>query len=140
MKKLLVIVAFAVCVSLAGCIKSGDKDYKAEGQKLADQLNEMCQRQDTAAVMQLDKQIRDMEQEVIAAGDEKAVADFQQVLKEARDKAAAYIVTIKMDNGVSKDSAINELTGDALNGGVDIQSLSNAIDASLEKEQQAKKK
>lgn len=138
MKKILLIAAIAVCVSLAGCVKSG-KDYKAEGQKLASQLNEMCQKQDTAAVLDLDKQIRAIEDEVIATGDTTAIADFQSALKEARDKAAAYIVTVKMDNGTPKDSAINDLTNDAMKGGVDTKSIADAIDASLKKEQQQAK-
>lgn len=139
MKKIFLIVAVAVCMSLAGCNKSANnenanKDYKSEAQKLASQLTELCQKQDADGVIKLDEQIRAMEKEVLATGDSTVIADFQAALREAREKAEPFIYTSKIDKGVAKESAAKDLSGDAMNGGVDVNAVANAIDEGIKKE------
>ena len=139
MKNYFLAVMAVAALLLTGCVQS-DKttDYKAKGESLAKQLIELCDKQDTAAVLELERSIRAQEEAIVAAGDSATIADFRNALKEAREKCAPYITTVKIQNGVSKDDAIQDVVNDALEGNVDIDAVSSAVDAAL-KEQNEKK-
>jgi uncharacterized lipoprotein NlpE involved in copper resistance len=72
MKKILLTLAAVVALSLVSC----DADYKTKGESFAKQLDELCQKQDSAAVLELDKTIRDTEAKIVESGDTAAFAAF----------------------------------------------------------------
>lgn len=136
MKKLFLILT--AIVALTSCQNS--VNYKAEGERMANRLDQLCEQQDGDAVLALQDSIKAMETEIIAAGDSAAIADFRDALKESRERNAPYITTLKIDKGVSGDEAINEVVEDALNGNVDIHAVSKSVDAALEQAAKKNKK
>jgi hypothetical protein len=119
------------------CDNTGE--YRIKGEEFAKQLDELVEKQDTAGVLALDQAIRDFEKEIIEASDSAALAAFQEALKDARVRNTPFITTIKIKQGTEKDDALKEVANDALQGGVDLKTLTNAIDASLEQAQKDKK-
>ena len=130
MKKLFLILT--AIVALTSCQNS--VNYKAEGERMANRLDQLCEQQDGDAVLALQDRIKAMETEIIAAGDSAAIADFRDALKESRERNAPYITTLKIDKGVS------EVVEDALNGNVDIHAVSKSVDAALEQAAKKNKK
>ena len=106
---------------------------------MAKQLDELCQQQDTAAVLQLEKGIRDLEKEIAATGDSTAIADFRAALKDARQRNAGYITKLKVQSGADKEETVKEVVNDALEGNVDIQAVSSSIDSLLQVQSEQKK-
>ena len=78
MKKFFLMMTAALALSLVSC--NGNKDYKAEGQELSKQLDEVVEKNDTAAALTTDESIREMEQEIVALGDSAALADFRAAI------------------------------------------------------------
>lgn len=138
MKKIL--LAVMAIAALTACVNSETTDYKAKGEALAKQLAELCEKQDTAAVLELEQTIRTQEQAIVAAGDSVGIVDFRNALKEARQKSAPFITVVKMESGTAKDEAIQEVVNDALEGSVDIDAVASSVDAALKKQAEQKKK
>lgn len=134
MKKILLAAMAVTFLMLASCANGGESDYKAKGEALAKQLSELCEKQDTAAVLQLDRSIRTQEEAIVASGDSAAIAAFREALKDARQQSAPYITTAKMQSGKSKDEALQDVINDALNSDVDIEAVSAATDAALQQQ------
>ncbi len=135
MKKVLLMVAAVIVLSLTSC----QKDYKLKGEEMAKQLDELCQQQDSAAVLMLDEKIHAMETELENAGDSAAIVDFRAALKDARQRNAAYISSLKFGSGVPKDSVAADVINDALSGDIDINAVTKSVDAMLQKEKKEKK-
>ena len=128
MKKILLTLAAVVALSLVSC----DVDYKSKGESYAKQLDELCQKQDSAAVLELDKTIRETEEKIVESGDTEAFALFTSALKEVRQRNAAYIASLKVKQGLEKDSVINEVIGDVMQGDMSIEAVTNSVDATLD--------
>lgn len=138
MKKFFLMMTAALALSLVSC--NGNKNYKAEGQELSKQLDEVVEKNDTAAALNTDESIREMEQEIIASGDTAALADFRAAMKDSRIRNAAFVTVGKIRNGMDKDEALNELVQDALNDNVDINAITAAVNAILAVEMKQKTK
>ena len=121
-----------MALSFVSC-QSGN-DYKAKGEQLAKQLDQLCESQDSAAVLAFVDSIRAMEQDIIATGDSAAIADFRQALKESRERNAPYISVLKVKKGIDKEAVVKEATEDVLNGDMNIQALTESIDEMLKEE------
>ena len=132
MKKFFLMMTAVMALSLVSC-QSGN-DYKAKGEQLAKQLDQLCESQDSAAVLAFVDSIRAMEQEIIATGDSAAIADFRQALKESRERNAPYISVLKVKKGIDKETVVKEATEDVLNGDMNIQALTESIDEMLKEE------
>jgi hypothetical protein len=137
MKKFFIVMAAVVTLSLVSC---ENNDYKAKGEQLAKQLDELCQKQDANAVLELDESIRNIEKEIADKGDSTAVVDFRNALKEARARNAAYISKIKVQNGQDAEATVQDVVQDALEGDVDINAVSASIDSLLELQKNSKNK
>ncbi len=137
MKKYFIVMAAVATLSLVSC---ENNDYKAKGEQLAKQLDELCQKQDANAVLELDESIRNMEAEIAEKGDSTAVVDFRNALKEVRARNAAYISKIKVQNGQDAEATVQDVVQDALEGDVDINAVSASIDSLLELQKNSKNK
>ncbi len=129
MKKSIVAIAMVATLSLMSCTNSAD--YKAKGEQMAKQLDELCEKQDSAAVLAFEDSIRLIEKEVVATGDSAAIADFRAALKESRQRNAPYITSVKVKNGMKNEDAIKDVVNDALEGNVNIQAVTESIDKLL---------
>ena len=138
MKKFFLMMTVALALSLVGC--NGSKDYKAEGEEMSKQLDQVVEQNDTAAALDADENIRKMEEEIIATGDSAALADFRAAMKESRVRNTAFVTLSKIHNGMDKEEALKELLKDAMNDDVNITAVTSAINAVLVSEQQQKKK
>lgn len=138
MKKFFLMMTAALALSLVSC--NGNKDYKAEGQELSKQLDEVVERNDTAAALSTDESIREMEQEIIALGDSAALVNFRAVMKDSRIRNAAFVTVSKIRNGMDKNEALNELVQDALDENVDVNAITAAVNAILATEMKQKTK
>ena len=138
MKKFFLMMTAALALSLVSC--NGNKDYKTEGQELSQQLDKVVEKNDTAATLQTDEQIRKMEQDIIASGDTAALGAFREAMKDARVRNAAFVVLSKIHNGMDREEAMKELIQDALSGDVNIQAVTSAIDVLLKADQANKGK
>ena len=132
MKKFFLMMTAVMALSLVSC-QSGN-DYKAKGEQMAKQLDQLCESQDSAAVLAFVDSIRAMEQDIIATGDSAAIADFRQALKESRERNAPYISVLKVKKGIDKEAVVKEATEDVLNGNMNIQALTESIDEMLKEE------
>lgn len=119
----------ALALLLVSC--NGNKDYKAEGQELSKQLDEVVEKNDTAAALTTDESIREMEQEIVALGDSAALADFRAAMKDSRIRNAAFVTVGKIRNGMDKNEALNELVQDALDENIDVNAITAAVNAIL---------
>ena len=119
----------ALALSLVSC--NGNKDYKAEGQELSKQLDEVVEKNDTAAALTTDESIREMEQEIVALGDSAALADFRAAMKDSRIRNAAFVTVGKIRNGMDKNEVLNELVQDALDEDIDVNAITAAVNAIL---------
>ena len=129
MKKFFLMMTAALALSLVSC--NGNKDYKAEGQELSKQLDEVVEKNDTAAALTTDESIREMEQEIVALGDSAALADFRAAMKDSRIRNAAFVTVGKIRNGMDKNEALNELVQDALDEDIDVNAITAAVNAIL---------
>ncbi len=129
MKKFFLMMTVALALSLVSC--NGNKDYKAEGQELSKQLDEVVEKNDTAAALTTDESIREMEQEIVALGDSAALADFRAAMKDSRIRNAAFVTVGKIRNGMDKNEALNELVQDALDEEIDVNAITAAVNAIL---------
>ena len=129
MKKFFLMMTAALALSLVSC--NGNKDYKAEGQELSKQLDEVVEKNDTAAALTTDESIREMEQGIVALGDSAALADFRAAMKDSRIRNAAFVTVGKIRNGMDKNEALNELVQDALDEDIDVNAITAAVNAIL---------
>ena len=137
MKKLLFVMAMiVVACAIMGC--QSKNHYKEQGEQLAKQLNELCDKNDTAAVVALDDSIRALEEEIVALGDKEAIDAFRLALDEARKRCAPIVTVAKIEQGATRDEAVQPLIDDVLNGGGDINTVTNSIDAAIKKEKESK--
>lgn len=132
MKKLLLIAALALVFT--SCEKT---DYKAIGEKCAAELIELCEKNDTAAVLALNDSINVIEEEAVASGDTAAVEALRKALYDARMKCSSFITVAKMENGETKEDAVQEVIDNALKGEGNVVAVTEAIKAAneLEKKQ-----
>ncbi|MBQ9554929.1 MAG: hypothetical protein IJV05_01755 [Muribaculaceae bacterium] len=137
MKKILLMVAAVLALTLAGCQEN--KDYKALGEQMAQRLEQLCEQQDSAAVLALDDSIRIQLEEIMASGDTAGYEAFKDALKAAREMSAPYITVLKVNQGESKDSAVKRVMDDVMNGEVSIDALTSSIDAALKVETEGQK-
>ena len=126
---MILLVAAAMALSLMGC--QGDSEYTIKGRELSLQLDKAVEKQDTAAALAAEKAIREAEAEIIATNDTAAIADFHKAVVEARQRHAPYLTAIKIKSGVSNEKAVEEVTKDVLNGDVDLNTLTAAMDSAL---------
>ena len=61
-----------IALSLVSCDNSNA--YKAKGEQMAKQLDQLCEQRDSVAVLALDDSIRAQETAIIAKGDSVAIA------------------------------------------------------------------
>ena len=127
----------ALALSLVSCTGN---DYKAKGEKMSKELDEMVEKKDTAAVLSADETIRQVESDLIASKDSVGLESFRAAMKDARIRNAAFVSLAKIRNGEEKDKVVNELIQDALNDNVDIHAITSSIDVILKYEQQNEKK
>ena len=116
----------ALAVSLVGCNNMGSD--KSQAEKMADELDRLCELKDSAAVIAMDDSIHSMENRLIAAGDSAAIADFRKALKESRKRNAPYIATLRLNAGAKKDDVLKGMADDVIKRGVDIATITDAID------------
>jgi len=132
MKKLLIIVAIAVVsLSFAACDNS---HYREQGKQYAKRLQELCEKNDTAAAVALDDSIRAIQAELRSKGDTANLKVFNEAFGDVRQQFAPFITVSKMSSGTPKDDAVQDVVDDALSGQGDIESVTSSIDAALEKE------
>ena len=136
MKKFFLMMTAVMALSLISC--ENGNSYKAKGESLAKQLDELCEQHDSAAVLALDDSIRSLEKTIIATGDSAAIADFRAALKESRKRNAPYLTTLKIKQGASKEQVTQEILDDALSGDVDIHAVTESIDEMLKNEKRDK--
>ena len=129
MKKYMIMLAAAAMLSLVGCDSS--TNYADQGKKLAQELDQSVEKQDTAAALAAEKAIRQMEKEVIATGDSAAIADFRGAVKESRQRNAAYLTALKVNTGMATDKAVGEVMQDAMEGQVNVGTVTTSIDSVL---------
>lgn len=130
MKKLLLIAALALVFT--SCEKK--TDYKAIGEQYAAQLIELCEKNDTAAVLALNDSISVVEEKVVTSGDTAAVNAFRKALFDARIKCAPFITVANMENGMSKEDAIQEVIDNAMKGNGNVVAVTEAIKAANERQ------
>lgn len=138
MKKFSFIMAAVVALSLISC-NNNENSYIRKAQDLAKQLNESVEKQDTAAVVALDKTIHELEDSVIASGDTATLARVRETLMESRKNSAPMVTVAKINNGTDKEEAVQDLVNDALVGGVGISAVTSAIDATIQNKQENEK-
>ncbi len=129
MKKFLLIVS--VALALTSCNKT---DYKAVGEQYAKQLIDLCQKNDTAAVLALNDSIRAFEQQQLVNATPEDADAFYRAMSEARDKSATFITVAKMESGGTKEDAVQDVINDALNGGGNISTVTRSVQAANEVE------
>lgn len=129
MKKLLLMTAVVVALAIVGC-DSGNK-FKTQGERMAQQLEELCHNNDTAAVLAFEDSIRAVEEAIAATGDTAAIAAFKGAVREAHEHAAPFVVVSRIEKGENKDTVINEMMLDVMSGEVDIHALTQSLDAVL---------
>ncbi len=129
MKKYILLIATIATLSLMSCT---NQDYKAKGEQMAKHLDELCEKQDSAAVLIYEDSIQAIEDEVVATGDSAAIAAFRDALKESRERNAPYITSLKVQGGQDKKEAIEDVMKDALEGGVGIDAVTKSVDKVLE--------
>ena len=137
MKKLLFIMTLIVGVTMTGCQKS---DYKAKGEQMARQLDELCQKNDTAAVLALIDSIDVVEAEINAKNDTAGFRAFHSAVLAARERCMPFITVAKIENGQDKEEVLQALIDEALNSGLDMTAITSSINASLENEKAKSKK
>lgn len=138
MKKVILLLAGAVvALSFVSCDNASK--YKARGEEMACQLDELVAQQDTAAVLALDKTIHEVEAEVVALGDTAAIARFREALKDARQRNAPYITALKVKNGLDTKKAVQEVIDDVMEGDYDIQAVTSSIDEILKQDEENNK-
>ena len=115
-----------LAVSLVGC--DSTESYKIKGEKLAKELDRLCELKDSAAVVALDDSISAMEARIVAEGDSLSIAQFQEALKESRVRNAPYIATLKMKSGKPEEEVIKDMAGEVMKGNIDIATITSAID------------
>lgn len=129
MKKMILLVAAVMALSLVGC--QGDSEYTVKGREMAQQLDQAVEKQDTAAALAAEKAIRDAEAEIIALNDTAAISDFRRAVADSRERNTPYLTAIKIENGATNEKAVEEVTQDALKGNVGIGTVTAAIDSAL---------
>jgi len=132
MRKILLAITAVIAVSLMSC---DNTDYKAKGQEYAQKLEQLCEKNDTVAVIAMDDSIRMMDDELMAKGDTTKLNAFREGLRDTRDKVATFVTVSKMQNGKSKDEAVQDVIDDVLNGsGGDVSTVTRSISAAIEHE------
>ncbi len=129
MKKYILLIATIATLSLMSCT---NQDYKAKGEQMAKHLDELCEKQDSAAVLIYEDSIQAIEDEVVATGDSAAIAAFRAALKDSRDRNAPYIASLKVQGGQDKKEAIEDVMKDALEGDVSVDAVAKSVDKVLE--------
>ena len=134
MKKIFLMMTVTLTLSLVSC--NGNKDYKAEGKVLSEKLDAVTQSNDTTAALQTDAEIRNVEDRLIASGDTASLSAFREAMKDARIRNATFVTMSKINNGMDKQKALEELTQDALKGDINIHAVTAAISAILKVDEQ----
>lgn len=132
MKNYFFILVIALAFSFTGC-QEQKVDYKAQGEQYAKRLDELFQKNDTAAVIALIDSIRIVEDEIAANADYKAINEFRSALTEVRERCTPMITVGQMDKGVEKEEAVQKVIDDALNGAVDINTVTKTIEEANKK-------
>ena len=138
MKKILLMVTALVALSLVSCDNSNKSKvavYKAKAEQLAARMDELCNQQDTLAILAMEDSIRAFEQEVENTGDIEALDSVRLALKETRQRNSAYITTLKIDDGMDREKAVQDVINDALYGDVGITTVTETIHAAYNKEE-----
>ena len=126
MKKILLIAAAALAVSLTGCDTT--PNYKAQGEQMAKELDRLVEQQDATAVLALDDSISTVENQIMEKGDTLGLTQFRSALTDARKRNAAYIATLKVNNGADKNEVVEDMKKDVLKGDIDIATITETID------------
>jgi len=138
MKKLIYIAAIVVTCLITSCKQS--TDYQAKGAQMASRMDELCQQNDTAGVLALNDSILAVEDEIAATGDATALDAFKTGLGDIQQRMAPFITVAKMDQGATKEEAVQPVIDGVLTGegNVDINTVTSSIDAALKKEKEEK--
>ena len=83
----------------------------------------------------MEDSIRAFEQEVENTGDIEALDSVRLALKETRQRNSAYITTLKIDDGMDREKAVQDVINDALYGDVGITTVTETIHAAYNKEE-----
>ena len=129
MKKILLMVAAIVALTMVSCQQT---DYKQKGEDMAKQLDELCQQQNAEAVLALDDNIQAIQKELVAAGDTAGIELFRDAMKESRDRNAPYVAVQRVKQGVPPDTVVNQLQREVLDGNMTIDAVTAVIDAILQ--------
>ncbi|MBR7011631.1 MAG: hypothetical protein IKI10_01925 [Muribaculaceae bacterium] len=129
MKKFFLMMSAIIALSLVSCDNSNA--YKAKGEQMAKQLDQLCEQHDSAAVLALDDSIRAQEAAIIAKGDSVAIAAFREALKESRERNAPFISTLKVSHGMSDEEVAKEIINDVMEGDMSINAVTESIDEML---------
>lgn len=132
MKNFFFIFVMAVAILLTGC-QEEKVDYKAKGEQYAKRLDELFQKNDTTAVIALIDSIRIVEDEIAEKADVEAITAFRSALTEVRERCTPMITVGEMDKGVDKEVAVQKVIDDAMNGAVDINTVTKTIDEANKK-------
>lgn len=127
MKKFLLLIAVVATLSLTGC--QSNTDYKAKGAEMAQQLDELCSKQDAQAALEMEKTINDEIEAIAAMGDTAAMADFKEAIKDAKRRNTPYISAVKVQNGADRNAVVKELQQEALSGELSMDDLTSSINA-----------
>ena len=150
MKKLLFLAALALVFT--SCQKT---DYKALGEQYAKRLIELCEKNDTAAVLahkDTGEMMHLMQNSAffdpsmidqglycgVRVGGElictAGVSAMRKALFDAHIICAPFITEAKMEAGKTKDEAVQDVIDDALKGNGNVTAVTNAIRAANERE------
>lgn len=127
MKKFLLLIAVVAALSLTGC--QSNTDYKAKGAEMAQQLDELCNKQDAQAALEMDKTINAEIEAIAAKGDTAAMTDFKEAIKDAKRRNTPYISAVKVQNGADKNAVVKELQQEAISGELSMDDLTSSINA-----------
>lgn len=129
MKKILLTMITIVSFSLVSCEHS--HEYKAEGERMANRLDELCQKQDAAAAIALDDSIRALEQKLVESSDTTNISDFRNAVTESQNRNAPIITRMRVQAGATTDEAVQPMIDDALNGDGDITTITKSINEGI---------
>ena len=132
MKKSFLTMLAIVALLLVSCVK--ESQYKIEGERMANRLDELCQSQDAAGAIAMDDSIRAYEAEIVAAGDSAGVAEFRDAVRESVRRNAPIIAGMKVEAGSTTEEAVKPLIDDALNGDGDITTITKSINQAIRKD------
>lgn len=128
------LLALVLTLLVMGC--ESESKYTALGKELATRLDKAVEKQDTAAALAADVAIRENEKQIIELSDSAAIADFHNAVNESRQRNAAYLATIKVNNGKTSEDAVGEVVQDVMDRNLSISAVTESIDSVMRSKQE----